>query len=210
MYDVLFGCPLTNGIRVQAFFAFEWFLTQLETSLSISHESRSKPLTCSTMLISKKFHVYLGAAPLKDLSSTSAQRARRRQRGGGAPWARAANFVKKLPLIVNVTYLELNSFSASMWDSCSKSDSKKSQCIDWCIQTHQICVNKHGYDIHIEFEVSLHFWPIWPTVRRGTVIGIFSVTNSVTRQTFDSGGIWFIEIECLKQYLLADYTVINY
>ena len=82
-YDVLFGCPLTNGIRVQAFFAFEWFLTQLETSLSISHESRSKPLTCSTMLISKKFHVYLGAAPLKDLSSTSAQRARRRQRGGG-------------------------------------------------------------------------------------------------------------------------------
>ena len=82
-YDVLFGCPLTNGIRVQAFFAFEWFLTQLETSLSISHESRSKPLTCSTMLISKKFHVYLGAAPLKDLSSTSAQRARRRRRGGG-------------------------------------------------------------------------------------------------------------------------------
>ena len=79
-YDVLFGCPLTNGIRVQAFFAFEWFLTQLETSLSISHESRSKPLTCSTMLISKKFHVYLGAAPLKDLSSTSAQRARWRQR----------------------------------------------------------------------------------------------------------------------------------
>ena len=44
-------------------------------------------------------------------------------------------------------------------------------------------------------------------MRRGTVIGIFSVTNSVTRQTFDSGGIWFIEIECLKQYLLADYTV---
>ena len=78
-YDVLFGCPLTNGIRVQAFFAFEWFLTQLETSLSISHESRSKPLTCSTMLISKKFHVYLGAAPLKDLSSASVQWTGRRQ-----------------------------------------------------------------------------------------------------------------------------------
>ena len=83
-YDVLFGCPLTNGIRVQAFFAFEWFLTQLETSLSISHESRSKPLTCSTMLISKKFHVYLGAAPLKDLSSTSAQWARRRRAAAAA------------------------------------------------------------------------------------------------------------------------------
>ena len=89
-YDVLFGCPLT---WVQAFFAFEWFLTQLETSLSISHESRSKPLTCSTMLISKKFHVYLGAAPLKDLSSTSAQWARRRTaRGGGGgtkKWTRS-------------------------------------------------------------------------------------------------------------------------
>ena len=83
MYDVLFGCPLTNGIRVQAFFAFEWFLTQLETSLSISHESRSKPLTCSTMLISKKFHVYLGAAPLKDFSSASVQWAGRRRRCGG-------------------------------------------------------------------------------------------------------------------------------
>ena len=35
----------------------------------------------------------------------------------GAPWARAANFVKKPPLIVNVTYLELNGFNASMWVS---------------------------------------------------------------------------------------------
>ena len=33
------------------------------------------------------------------------------------PWARAANFVKKPPLIVNVTYLELNGFNASMWVS---------------------------------------------------------------------------------------------
>ena len=87
-YDVLFGCPLTNGIRVQAFFAFEWFLTQLETSLSISHESRSKPLTCSTMLISKKFHVYLGAAPLKDLSSASVQWAGRRWRRWRRRWRR--------------------------------------------------------------------------------------------------------------------------
>ena len=31
---------------------------------------------------------------------------------------------------------------------------------------HQICVNKHRHDNHIKFEVSLHFWPIWPTVRR--------------------------------------------
>ena len=29
---------------------------------------------------------------------------------GGAPWARAANFVKKPPLIVNVNYLELKGF----------------------------------------------------------------------------------------------------
>ena len=36
---------------------------------------------------------------------------------GGAPWARAANFVKKPPLIVNVTYLELNGFNAPMWVS---------------------------------------------------------------------------------------------
>ena len=76
---------------------------------------------------------------------------------GAAPWARAANFVKKPPLIVNVTYLELNGFDASMWVSCSPSDLKKSQCIDQCIQIYQICVNKHGYDIHIKFEVSLHF-----------------------------------------------------
>ena len=32
-----------------------------------------------------------------------------------APWARAANFVKKPPLIVNVTYLELNGVNVSMW-----------------------------------------------------------------------------------------------
>ena len=41
----------------------------------------------------------------------------RHHRAGGAPWARAANFVKKPPLIVNVTYLELNGFNASMWVS---------------------------------------------------------------------------------------------
>ena len=80
-----------------------------------------------------------------------------RPRVCGAPWARAANFVKKPPLIVIVTYLELNGFDASMWVSCSPSDLKKSQCIDQCIQIYQICVNKHGYDIHIKFEVSLHF-----------------------------------------------------
>ena len=33
----------------------------------------------------------------------------------GAPWARAADFVKKPPLIINVTYLELNGFNASIW-----------------------------------------------------------------------------------------------
>ena len=33
---------------------------------------------------------------------------------GAAPWARAANFVKKPPLIVNVTYLELNGFNVSI------------------------------------------------------------------------------------------------
>jgi hypothetical protein len=34
-----------------------------------------------------------------------------------APWARVANFVKKPPLIVNITYLELNGFNASIWAS---------------------------------------------------------------------------------------------
>ena len=34
---------------------------------------------------------------------------------GMAPWARVANFVKKPPLIVNVTYLELYGFNASIW-----------------------------------------------------------------------------------------------
>ena len=80
------------------------------------------------------------------------------------PWARAANFVKKPPLIVNITYSELNGFNASMWVSWSLTDPKKSQCIDQCIQIHQICVHKKGYNINIKFEVSLHFWPIWPTV----------------------------------------------
>ena len=83
---------------------------------------------------------------------------------GGAPWARAENFVKKPPFIVNVTNLKLNGLNAFMWVSWSPSDPKKSQCIDKCIQIHQLCVNKHGYDIQIKFEVSLHFWPIWPTV----------------------------------------------
>ena len=83
-----------------------------------------------------------------------------------APWARVANFVKKPPLIVNVTYLKINGFNASMWVSWSPSDPKKSQCINRCIQIHQICIDKHGYDIHIKFEVSLHFWAIWPTVCR--------------------------------------------
>ena len=82
----------------------------------------------------------------------------------GAPWARAANFVKKPPLIFNVTDLELNGFHASILVSWSPPDPKKSQCIDQCIQIHQICVNKHRCDINIKFEVSLHFWPIWPTV----------------------------------------------
>ena len=36
---------------------------------------------------------------------------------GATPWARVANFVKKPPLIVNVTYLKLNGFNASMWVS---------------------------------------------------------------------------------------------
>ena len=80
------------------------------------------------------------------------------------PWARVANFVKKPPLIVNVTYLELNGFNASMWVSWSLSDPKKSQCIDRFIQIHQLCANKHKN--HIKFEVSLHFQSIWPTVRR--------------------------------------------
>ena len=35
----------------------------------------------------------------------------------GPHWARAGNFVKKPPLIVNVTYLELNGFNASNWVS---------------------------------------------------------------------------------------------
>ena len=83
-----------------------------------------------------------------------------------APWARAANFVKKPPLIVNVTYLEVNCFNASMWVPWSPSDPKKWQCIDQFIQIHQICVNKHKYENHINLQVSLHFWSIWPTVRR--------------------------------------------
>ena len=41
--------------------------------------------------------------------------------------------------------------------SLSPTDPKKSQCIDQCIQIHQICVNKHRCDINIKFEVSLHF-----------------------------------------------------
>ena len=39
------------------------------------------------------------------------------------------------------------------------SDPKKSQYIDRCMQVLQVCVNKHEYDSHIKFEVSLHFDP---------------------------------------------------
>ena len=45
------------------------------------------------------------------------QKAARQKMRHGAPWARAANFVKKPPLIVNDTYLELNDFNGSMWVS---------------------------------------------------------------------------------------------
>ena len=50
---------------------------------------------------------------------TNARRIFPRDKGtvAAAPWARAANFVKKPPLIVNVTYLEFNGFDASMWVS---------------------------------------------------------------------------------------------
>ena len=37
--------------------------------------------------------------------------------GGATPWARAVIFVKKPPLLVNVTNLELNGFNAYMWVS---------------------------------------------------------------------------------------------
>ena len=32
-----------------------------------------------------------------------------------------------------------------------------------------MCVNKHKYENHIKFEVSLHFLSIWPIVRRAIV-----------------------------------------
>ena len=101
-----------------------------------------------------------------------------------APWARAANFVKKPPLIVNVTYLKLNGFNASMWVSWSPPDPKKSQLIDWCIQILQICVNKHEYDIHIKFEVYLQFWPIWPNVSHRGFINFFNLDCKILH-------IWF-------------------
>ena len=98
----------------------------------------------------------------------------------GTPWARAANFVKKPPLIVNGTYLESNVFNASMWVSWSPLDPQKSQSVDRYIQIHQICVNKHGYYNYIKFEVSLHFWLIWPTVRHSNelVLQILPHPNS--------------------------------
>ena len=83
----------------------------------------------------------------------------------GTLWARAANFLKKPPLFVNATFLELNDFNATIWVFWSPSDPKKLQCIDECIQIYKTCESKHGYDNHIKFEVSLHFWLIWPTVR---------------------------------------------
>ena len=55
---------------------FEWFLTQLETSLSISHESRSKPLTRLSTMLSKKFHVYLGALRRRRSATHRLKRAR--------------------------------------------------------------------------------------------------------------------------------------
>ena len=35
--------------------------------------------------------------------------------GQATPWTRVANFVKKPPVIVNVTYFKLNGFNASKW-----------------------------------------------------------------------------------------------
>ena len=36
-----------------------------------------------------------------------------------------------------------------------------------------------SYDNHIKFEVSLHFWRIWPTVRLSCLYEIFRVTLQV-------------------------------
>ena len=90
-----------------------------------------------------------------------------------APWARVVNFVKKPSLIINVTYLVLNGFNASMWGLLKYQIPKSHNALIDLFKFHQICVIKHKYKNHIKFEVSLHFWPIWPTV------GHLAFTNGI-------------------------------
>ena len=51
--------------------------------------------------------------------------------------------------------------------------------------------NKHGYGIHIKFEVSLHIWPIWPTVRHASF-----PKKTVKKLHFK----WSSEIDAVKIY----------
>ena len=78
-----------------------------------------------------------------------------------APWARAANFGKKPPLIVNVTYLESNGFNASMWGHNAFIDVLKFiryVLINTGIYTRvYLYISYEFQDILIKFEVSLHF-----------------------------------------------------
>ena len=65
-------------------------------------------------------------------------------RRGGAPWARAANFVKKPRLIVNVTYLELNIFNASMWLEVHQTPKSHNALIDVFKFIRYIQINTSG------------------------------------------------------------------
>ena len=73
-------------------------------------------------------------------------------------------------------------------------------------QTNKTKIN-HINDNHIKFEVSLHFWQIWPTVRRRLAATIYLVKNC-RLETFQDFSIK-LDIEPLMHLLKISIFSLN-
>ena len=119
----------------------------------------------------KLFIVLLSTSPYPTLQPV---RLRNCSGGGGAPWDRATKNVKKPPNEKGRTFRKLKRYiltPSNMFDFVSALPffpgihiAKKLGSL-----THKLLIC-HIYDNYIKFEVSLHFWWIWPTVWRGVLL----------------------------------------
>ena len=87
-----------------------------------------------------------------------------------APWARASNDVKKpqSPMCDSCRKLDFKIFvkqNGNILCFSHTSDSEASYCTKKFKKANKTKII-YISDNHIEYEVSLHFWGVWPTVRR--------------------------------------------